>query len=628
MTLLRKPRVGIRYPKWSSFGPVVLRGIVDTMREHRESWRLVTENDSHGEMEAVKIDGSWSGDGLILFRATEEELAGYRERGLPVVLTSSEGPDLGYPRVLPDNEQIGRLAARHLLESRISHFAFIGRSSTFYLEEEFAPGPRVYSRQRFRGFRMELGTFCFEPYSHHIEGRPLWEANTWREIQIEVAEFLASLPQPCGLFAADDSLAAVVLNAAETIGIRVPDSLAVIGYGDDPNYCHATSPALSSIRHPAREVGRAAAALLRAQWSDSPVNPMGVILPVTEVVQRESSDTLAIPDPEIRDLVRHIRLHAPTDPLRVAELAERSPLAFTTIKNKFNTYLGHGPKQEIQRVRLRHLQHLLANTDLPITEIARQMNFSSSHELSRFLVLQSGQRPLDFRNHSRGSSAGTGDPCAAVVFDLDGTLIDTEPLYQKAYAAALAFQGGRLSPAEYEQSLVGRCNARIEEAAAAFAPDGFDRERFAREWRVEFAKILAAAPPAPLPGVTNALDSLAAFGMKFALASSSDKADVHRCLDLAGLGKRFQVVATGDEVASGKPSPDVYLLACQRLGVPARQCWAVEDSVHGVNAALAAGMRVVWIHPGPAEQREKVWQVPSFAGIPPSFWRKPVMPRP
>src|SRR5688572_6492295 len=98
--------VGVRFPQWSAVGPGTVGGVVDFMRGH-EAWRLITENDSFGEMEAVKIDEHWRGDGLVLFRATERELASFRERGTAVVLTSTEGPDLGYPRVVPDNAEIG-----------------------------------------------------------------------------------------------------------------------------------------------------------------------------------------------------------------------------------------------------------------------------------------------------------------------------------------------------------------------------------------------------------------------------------------------------------------------------------------------------------------------------------------
>ncbi|MES2708471.1 MAG: substrate-binding domain-containing protein [Verrucomicrobiota bacterium] len=388
--------IGFRQPRWSSFGAVILSGIVDFMRGH-EYWRLVTENNSHGEMETVKLDADWEGDGLILFRATERELEAYRKRGQAVVLTSTEGPDGGFPRVVPDNPGIGRLAADHLLECSVPHFAFLARGETLYAEAEHASGHRLYSRERLQGYRARLKDFSQEPTVHYLSGHPLWLPETWRAVQAEVMDFLQTLPSPCGLFVADDALGAVTLRAADALGRKVPESLAVIGFGDDPAYCFATLPALSTIVYPAREAGRQAAELLWRQMNGQPFPAGRTVLPVGEYAIRESTDTLAIPDPEIRALVRLIRLRAPGEALLVSELAEHSGLSLTTIKARFAKYLGHGPKQEIQRVRLTHLQHLLRHTTQPLTEIARRMKFGSAHELSRFFLTETGQRPGEFR---------------------------------------------------------------------------------------------------------------------------------------------------------------------------------------------------------------------------------------
>lgn len=388
--------VGFRRPVWSSFGAPILSGVVEFMRT-REYWRLTTENNSHGEMETVRLDENWHGDGLILFRATERELENFRKRGQAVVLTSTEGPDGGFPRVVPDNPQIGRMAADHLLECAVPQFAFLARGETLYAEPEFASGHRHYSRERLQGYRARLAEFSLEPVVHYLSGHPLWVPDAWRNVLAEAMAFLKSLPLPCGMFVADDALGAVALRAADALGLKVPDSLAVIGFGDDPAYCFATLPALSTIVYPARRVGREAAELLWKQMNGEPFPAGRTVLPVKDYAIRDSTDTLAIPDQEIRDLVRYIRLRAPHDSLRVSELAERSGLSQTTIKSRFAEHLGCGPKQEIQRVRLLYLQHLLRNTQLSLTKIARSMKFGSAHELSRFFLTETGYRPGEYR---------------------------------------------------------------------------------------------------------------------------------------------------------------------------------------------------------------------------------------
>lgn len=596
--------VGFRHPVWSCYAPQILGGIVDFMREH-ELWRLATENDLFGEMEAVKLDHDWHGDGLILFRATEEELAAYRQRGQAVVLTSTEGPDLGFPRVVTDNPMIGRLAAEHLIECSVSHFAFLARGETYYREEQFAPGHRRYSRERLGGFRSKLAEYGAEPVVHYLKGRPLWKAQTWREIETEVMAFLDTLPSPCGLFVADDPLGAVALRAADRLGRKVPADLAVIGFGDDSICCYATWPALSSIGYPGREVGRKAAELLWRQMNGETALSGRVEIPVGKVIARESSDTLAISDPEIRELVRHIRLTAPHDSLRVSELAERSNLSMTTIKARFSSLLGHGPKQEIQRVRLRHLQHLLSHTDLSLAVIARDMNFGSAHELSRFFLIETGMRPTEYRD-SLGNHSTALKPAAvqAVVFDMDGTLFDTEKLYYEAYRRSVENQGGVLEKEVYFQHHAGTTNAAIEAKFEEHFGPGFDIARFRTDWHAAWKSLMGRKALKPLPGIQAALELLTEAGIPLAIASSSDRADIDLCLHASGLAPWFRVIASGDEVEMGKPAPEIYELACRRLGVEPSGCLAIEDTQHGVEAAISAGMRVIKVGQVPDQPRD------------------------
>lgn len=392
----RERVIGIRYPAWSSYGPGMMKGAVDYM-DHAKNWRLVTENNSAGELEAIKIDENWEGDGLILFRATEAELRSFKKRGIAVVLTSSEGPDGGYPRVLPDNEAAGRAAALHLIELKLSRFAFIGRSETIYQEEQFASGSRTYSKQRLAGYRSQLEDYSFTPHFHFLKGQPLWEPDSWRKIQAETMAFLKTLPEPCGLFVADDSLGAVVIRAAQALQIKVPQKLAVIGYGDDPVFCYAARPSMSSIAHPAKNIGFHAAELLDRQLAGENLDNLIQALPIKGVVPRASSDILAIQDPLIRDLVMWIRRRAPFDSIRVTELVERCPFSLTTLKERFAKELGCSPKQEIKRIRLAHLKHVIETTQLEFPKIAANMKFSSTRELIRFFTSETGTHPTQHR---------------------------------------------------------------------------------------------------------------------------------------------------------------------------------------------------------------------------------------
>lgn len=394
------PTIAIRYPEWSRYWLTVLPGLLDFIQLGR-SWQLQTEDNSYGEMESVRIDGSWTGEGMVLFRATEQELQTFRNRGQAVVLTSTEGPDLGFPRVLPDNEAVGRIAAEHLLERGLQHMAFIARGETLYQEEMFAPGKRVYCRERLKGFRDRLEEEGITPKTHLLPGYELWDPDAWKHIRADVRKFLEQLPAPCGLFAVDDALGSVVLRAAADLNLAVPEQLMVVSFGDDPLYCLGQYPSLSSIPYPGRKVGYLAAELLEKQMNGDPCKNTVIRVPVEEVHQRKSSDFLALEDPVVSMAVAWIRKTAPTQPIHVSELSSICHISASALAAKFQHAIGHGPKQEIKQVRLERLKYLLKTTEAPLSELCGIMNFTSAHELSRFFLKETGERPGTWREKQR-----------------------------------------------------------------------------------------------------------------------------------------------------------------------------------------------------------------------------------
>jgi HAD superfamily hydrolase (TIGR01509 family) len=177
-----------------------------------------------------------------------------------------------------------------------------------------------------------------------------------------------------------------------------------------------------------------------------------------------------------------------------------------------------------------------------------------------------------------------------VVFDLDGVLVDSEPTHERANAEYLAGFGTTLDP-WLSEAMMGR---RVRDLTDAVAPlVGLPpEETFAGRERV-FWRLLEAGELRPMPGVRRSLDRLAAAGLPLAVASSGTRAYVEHALDRLRLRHAFAAVVSGEEVANGKPDPEIYLQAAERLGAEPAACMAVEDAPHGIAAARAAGMRVV-----------------------------------
>jgi [ribosomal protein S5]-alanine N-acetyltransferase len=179
----------------------------------------------------------------------------------------------------------------------------------------------------------------------------------------------------------------------------------------------------------------------------------------------------------------------------------------------------------------------------------------------------------------------------AVIFDMDGLMLDTEPLYRKAWKQACSECGCELSDAIYTR-LIGRSRKDAEQIMLEMFGSEFPLEKFRTSSRKSEAIALSGASVTKKPGLDDLLSFLESRHILRAIATSTERNIALPLLAVTGLVGRFDAVATGDEVASGKPSPDLYLLAAKRLGVDPTACLVLEDAESGIVAAHKAGMHV------------------------------------
>lgn len=383
------PLVGVRIPSWATFTRNIFEGILDHVRLHRERWQLCTMVQSTGEIAPVRIDGNWAGDGLIVFRPTQREVDAWSARGIPVVNLSSESLETGVPTVIPDNHRVGQMAARHLLELGLTRFAFWGDPS------------RHYSRERFAAFAGELERHGHPCRQLGFEISRLPPARKWHRVRRQMLAQLAGLETPLGLFGRDDIAAAALTSACARLGYRIPDEIAVLGCNDDVAFCHTASPPLSSVEYPGREIGQTAALLLSRMMRGDAGVPQLTEVPPARVVVRESTDVLAFGDPIVAEAVRIIRREAPAKALQVTEVIGRLPISRAAFQKRFRDVLGRSPKDEITRVRIARVRFLLEATDWSVKEIAFNMQFDTSEELSRFLRRKLKTSATEYRRSVR-----------------------------------------------------------------------------------------------------------------------------------------------------------------------------------------------------------------------------------
>ena len=188
------------------------------------------------------------------------------------------------------------------------------------------------------------------------------------------------------------------------------------------------------------------------------------------------------------------------------------------------------------------------------------------------------------------SARTTPSAIAAVVFDLDGVLIESEGAWSVIREELTAERGGNWHAGAHED-MMGMSSTEW----SVYMRDelGVDREpeEISDEVVSRLSELYARDLPV-LPGAVEAVEGLAQ-RWPLAVASSSNRPLIERVLELLGVAAAFSAIVSSEEVARGKPAPDVYLEAAARLGVDPSACAAVEDSSNGLRSARAAGMRVV-----------------------------------
>lgn len=181
---------------------------------------------------------------------------------------------------------------------------------------------------------------------------------------------------------------------------------------------------------------------------------------------------------------------------------------------------------------------------------------------------------------------------ALVIFDCDGVLVDTEPVSNAVMSASLADHGFQISVDDCRMRFVGKTIESVQadveaEIGRSLGPDWPERVRM--ETEAAFDRGVR-----PIPGVEAALKAVAGAGLPYCVASSGKFSKMRKSLGQTGLLAYVEnVLFSAEQVQRGKPAPDLFLFAAGRMGAAPAACVVIEDSVPGVQAGLAAGMRVL-----------------------------------
>lgn len=179
-------------------------------------------------------------------------------------------------------------------------------------------------------------------------------------------------------------------------------------------------------------------------------------------------------------------------------------------------------------------------------------------------------------------------PARAVIWDMDGIIIDSAPYHLKAWQEVFAKRGLNFTDDDFHSSF----GMRNDTIIGGFLGEGASDEEIAaigQEKEASF-RLKIRQNPRPLPGVVTLMAALAERGLKMAIASSAPRENIELVINTLGIARYFTVIISEKDVTRGKPEPDGYLLAAKRLGVKPENCLVIEDAIVGVTAARRAGM--------------------------------------
>ncbi len=327
----------------------------------------------------------WKPDGIIMRDSlVTKELLNLK---IPTILAIH---DSSYPKELPviktDSQAIAKLASNHLIEKGLKYFAFFGFDNYDWLKER-----RFY----FSRFNTEAG------YKTHIyTPRIRIKKDEWESEQQEVCDWVNALPKPVGIFACNDDHGQHILEVCKLINLKVPEDVAVIGVDNDPMICDISDPPLTSIALNVEAAGYEAAKLMDNMIVSQKLSGKQVMVSPSYVVQRQSTDILAVKDNDVSKAMQFIKKNA-KNKISVEDVVKATNVNRRVLERRFKTAIHRSIYDEIQNIRVELIAKLLIETDLSISQITSYFNFTDAEHISRYFKRKKGIGLREFRKYHK-----------------------------------------------------------------------------------------------------------------------------------------------------------------------------------------------------------------------------------
>jgi len=364
----------------SVYNSDIHRGVARFGRDH--NWHITADFED-------EIPAFWQGHGVLTQLGAPEKIWQHLQHlEVPIVDLAESRPNIRIPRVTVDNAAIGEIAAEFFLSRGFRKFAFVHR---WDLGTSRKRRDHFLSRIEKEGFDCEV--FCWE----NDRGR-LKDTSDQRRLWMK--RWLGQLETPFAIFSSRDVEASMVIECSLELGLRVPDQVSVLGVGNSEAICECSRVPLSSIEDNWELVGYEGAALLNSLMNGQPAPDQPILIRPGGIVQRQSTDSLAVDHPEVVTALRFIHDHFNRS-INMTDVIKAVGLSRSGLEKAFRENYVRPPMEELRHVRLEKAKAMLINTDEKIKIIAQNTGHQTLHNLCRTLKRQTGLTPKQFRQQHR-----------------------------------------------------------------------------------------------------------------------------------------------------------------------------------------------------------------------------------
>ena len=375
-------KVFVQLESGRGYGRDLLKGIYEYNNRFSE-WEIIFEPAYYlkttENRDIVKMIELMKPDGCILENI--ENTSEITRLDIPIIQADWAGHVGKFPCIKGNYEADGKVAADYFLNIGFKNLAFFGVKNLDWSDVRFLS---------FKKHAEQGGSHVFN-YMAKIRRKKGLSYNLNR-----IISWLKSLPKPIGILCCNDDFGQILINACSMGDLKVPHEIAVLGIDNDELLCNITYPHLSSIARNHRRAAINACDLLSRMMNAEAVEDMLIPTEPTNVVVRNSTDTIACNNVEIVKALHHIRSNAHL-PITVSDVVKSTHLSRRSLYTKFKEVTGNTIKQEIHSQKLKKFKELLENQSLSVKEIAFRLGFNDVSHVSRWFSSIEGISPLQWR---------------------------------------------------------------------------------------------------------------------------------------------------------------------------------------------------------------------------------------